>query len=136
MKTILAVILLGVAIGCTPTRTYEVSVRNDTPDPVTLWLTKDGPPAEAGWYTTEQFLAAPPDTLSPGIELPPGKIADTRKRKGKFPKGTNAILLIYRTGALAAAPGGSFPLTVRLAPGRNEMSVVEASGKLAVQPMP
>ena len=136
MKTLLFAILLAVTIGCTPTRTYDITVHNDTPDQVMLWLTKDGPPAEEGWYTTEQFVAAPPTARSSGIQLPAGKIADTGKRKGKFPKGTNAVLLIYRTGAAADAPGGSFPLTVRLAPGRNEMSVVETSGKLSVKPVP
>ena len=94
MKIILVAVLVSIAVGCTPTRTYDVSVENQTPDTVTLWLTKDGPPAEKGWWTTEQFVAQPADTPSPGVQLPSGRTADTGKRKGKFPESTNAILLI------------------------------------------
>src|SRR5688500_7459843 len=135
MKAMLTALLACMIIGCTPTRSYDVSVHNKTSDTVTLWLTKDGPPAEKGWLTTEQFIAAPADTPSPGVQLPAGRIADTGKRKGKFPQGTNAILLIYRTGAAADAPGGSEPLTVRLSPGRNEMAVFDEGGKLIVKPV-
>ena len=134
MKAVITALLACMAIGCTPTRSYDVSVHNKTADTVTLWLTKDGPPAEKGWWTTEQFVAQPPDTRSPGVLLPPSKTADTQKIKGKFPRGTNAILLIYRTGAVAAAPGGSEPLTVRLTPGKNEMNVIEEGGRLRVVP--
>ena len=122
------------ASGCAPTRTYDITVHNETPDPVLLWLTKDGPPAEAGWYTTEQYVAAPIDEISPGITLPAGKTADTGKRKGKFPEGTSAILLIFRTGEIAKLPGQSEPLVIRLAPGRNELTVVEENAKLTVKP--
>ena len=131
----IALILIACALlGCTPTRTYDITVHNETPAPVSLWLTKDGPPAERGWYTTEQFVAAPIDEPSPGIILPAGEIADTGKRKGKFPRGTNAILLIYRTGEIAKLPGQSQPIVIRLIPGRNELTVVEENGKLTTKP--
>jgi hypothetical protein len=132
----LFIVSILIAVGCAPTRTYDVTVHNNTPDPVMLWLTKDGPPAEEGWYTTEQFLQAPPDTPSPGIQLPAGDTADTGKVKGKFPQGTHAILSITRSGEAARVPGGSDPLIIRLAPGKNEITVVEEGGKLMAKPAP
>jgi hypothetical protein len=112
-----------IGVSCTPTQSFDITVQNKTDIPVLLWLTKDGPPAEKGWLTTEQFLAAPEGTPSPGVQLPPGKTADTGKVGGKFPKGTHAILLVYRTGAAAEGPGRSKPIAVQLRPGRNELAV-------------
>ena len=137
MKTIgLLIALATMTVGCAPTRTFDVTVHNKTPQTVMLWLTKDGPPAEKGWWTSEQFVAQPEGTPSPGIQLPPDKTADTGKLKGKFPDGTHAILLVYRTGPAAAVPGGSEPLTIRLAPGKNELAVYDESGKLTAKPAP
>ena len=130
---LLLIALAALAVGCAPTRTFDITVHNKTPETVMLWLTKDGPPAEKGWWTSEQFVAQPEGTPSPGIQLPPDKSADTGKVKGTFPQGTSALLLIYRTGPSAALPGGSEPLTIKLAPGRNELSVHDESGKLTAK---
>ena len=61
--------LLMIAVGCAPTKSFEVTVRNQSDVPVMLWLTKDGPPAEKGWWTPEQFLEAPEGEPSPGVRL-------------------------------------------------------------------
>src|SRR5262245_45536831 len=86
-------------IACSaPKQSYDITVHNKSDVPVLIWLTKDGPPEEKGWLTTEQFLEASPDEPSPGVKLPPQKTADTGKVTGTFPKGTHAILLVFRTG--------------------------------------
>jgi hypothetical protein len=113
----------GASTGCgAPKKSFEITVQNRSELPVMIWLTKNGPPMENGWLTTEQFLAAPEGTRSPGVELPPGKTADTGKVTGTFPDGTDAVLLVFRTGQPAGErrmPG----VTVLLRPGKNHLAV-------------
>jgi hypothetical protein len=116
-------------IGCASSRTYDVTVHNNTQSTLTLWLTKDGGEPEKGWYTPEEFLAAPPDEPSPGIQLEPGKIADTGPVKGHFPSSVHAILSVSRSGE--KHPTGH-PLILHVAPGKNEFDVRESAGKLQV----
>ncbi|MEO6436571.1 MAG: hypothetical protein ABIP55_12540 [Tepidisphaeraceae bacterium] len=129
----IAVSIIALAgVGCTPTKRFDVTVLNKTDVPVMLWLTKDGPPAEKGWLTTEQFLAAPEGTPSPGVELSPHKTADTGKVSGKFPDGTHAVLLVFRTGEPAGQKSPP-PLAVSLRPGKNVLAVsIDEKGGLAV----
>ena len=127
-------LLAGLATGCAgQTKTFNIVVHNNSSLPVTVWLTKDGPPAEKGWYTPDEFLQSAPDERSPGVQLPPGKTADTGNVTGTFPQGTHAVLLVYRAGSTANAPGKSAPLTVPLAPGKSELTVDETDkGQLQV----
>src|SRR5688572_19136145 len=89
----IACLLLMTAAGCA----YQVEVKNQTSEPVTLWLTKDGPPAEEGWYSPEQLAAMPEDgrPLYDLAVVPPGRTATTEKMSGEFPKGTRAVLRVY-----------------------------------------
>jgi hypothetical protein len=132
----LACLFAGIAggIGCTAgsTKSFDVSVHNKSGMPVMLWLSKDGPPPEKGWFTTEQFLEAPPGEPSPGVDLPPDKTANTGKISGKFPEGTHAILEIFanehndRQRSKAAGV-----LTLRLQPGKNDLTVkLDPQGRL------
>src|SRR5688500_3931362 len=89
-------LLIVLPVGCSA-RSYDVTVRNDLNQPITVWLTKSGPPAEANWLSPEQMAIGEntgPGRLS-GVTIPAGKIAETGKVKGKFPKGTSAILRVY-----------------------------------------
>ena len=116
--------LAMLAFGCgAPTKSFDITVQNRSNVPVMIWLTKDGPPAEEGWLTTDQFLAAPEGTRSPGVRLPPDKTAETGKVSGKFPQGTRAVLLVFRTGQPAGERRDP-PLAVRLQPGKNTLEVV------------
>jgi len=128
-------VVILLCIGCAggTKRTYDVVVYNRSDLPVMVWLTKDGPPVEKGWYSPDEFLKAPPDAPSPGVQLPAGKTADTGKVSGTFPGGTNAILLVFRSGVEADRHGPSQPLTVTLHPGKNELAVsTDQSGRLFV----
>ena len=44
--------------GCARTEKFDVSVRNDTSSPLTLALTKDGPPFEHVWAGPEDLAEA------------------------------------------------------------------------------
>ena len=127
-------LLAPLAAGCAgPSKSYNVTVHNNADLPVTLWLTKDGPPPEKGWYTPDEFLQAPPGERSPGVQLPAGKTAHTGNVSGTFPQGTHAVLLIFRAGSSANAPGKSEPLTVPLEPGKSDLAVaVNDKGQLLV----
>ena len=97
MKWIACLMLTFVALGCSNQKSYQVEVRNQMLKPVTLWLTKDGPPREEGWFAPEE-LGEMPETARPGYDLaivPPGKTGYTGKVTGEFPKGTNAVLRVY-----------------------------------------
>ena len=134
MKCFLVALGLALAGGCAgPSRSFDVVVHNQSELPVTLWLTKSGPPQEKGWYTPDEFVKAPPDTPSPGVQLPPGKTADTGNVSGTFPRGTDAILLVYRAGRSADVIGKSEPLLVKLHPGKTELAVnADSTGRLYV----
>jgi len=134
LACLFAGILAGIFAGCAagPTQTYNISVHNKSGMPVMLWLSKDGPPAEEGWLTTEQFLEAPPGDPSPGVTLPPDKTANTGKRSGKFPQGTHAILEVFGNDSTDPARSKTAGvLMLRLQPGKNELTVsLDSQGRL------
>jgi hypothetical protein len=95
---------IGLLGGCTTVgRTVEVTVRNETPEPVVLWLTKDGPPAEVGWLSPGQFaIAYPPDaeadrdlTALPAVLLASGQQVTLGPIEGRFARGANPILRVF-----------------------------------------
>lgn len=137
----LAVVTVA-AVGCGSSKSYQVEVANRTSQPVTLWLTKDGPPKEEGWYAPED-LGAMPENARPGYDLaivPPGKTGYTGKVSGEFPKGTNAVLRVYEGQKELfhlledARVRGSNRADQVLKPGMNKLSVVEHAGRLVVEP--
>ena len=126
--------------GCAPTRTYNVSVRNDLTQPITVWLTKSGPPAERKWLSPEQIARGElPGGPIAGRTLPPGKTAQTGPVKGKFPQGTVAVLRIYLgqhtfDELLAMNRRDSSRVDVTLSPGASSLIVREQNGKLVAEP--
>lgn len=96
--SLLALLLALPAIGCTTTRSYDVTVRNDYTEPMTIWLTKDGPPMETTWLPPEDIAMMrkwPAGVRLKGVVLQPGKTGDL-KATGKFDSGVNAVLRVYR----------------------------------------
>jgi hypothetical protein len=136
MRLIL-LMLLGVVAGCSRTDKFDVSVRNETTGPLTLALTKDGPPFERLWAGPEDLAIESPraDEQHGFVVLPPGKDADV-SIEGKFDSQTRGYLRVYR-GDLAIsdmnAIGKSSPnrLDLMLTPGPNRFVIVDADGKLA-----
>src|SRR5688500_5157788 len=84
-------------VGCgAATHTFDVSVSNDTEEPITVWLTKDGPPYEKSWRSPEDLaIESPAGARVAGVKIPPGQSATTGSMKGKFDEGTLAILRVY-----------------------------------------
>ena len=97
MRTTLLFFLL-IAAGCESyeTRVYDVSVKNDSAGPITIWLTKNGAPFEPGWLAPEEIaIESPkqPEKIIGGVVVPQGKTADTGPRQGRFLSDTRAIFV-------------------------------------------
>ncbi len=113
MKT-LALLLLCCVVGCNDiqTRTYDVTVKNDSTRPLTIWLTKNGPAWEDGWKSPEDIANESPKAVDhiSGVIVPVGKTAFTGKVSGQFAPDTKAILRVYMgekkfLDLLATSPG-------------------------------
>lgn len=129
--------------GCSSAReyTFDVSVKNDSAGPVTIWLTKDGPPLEQGWRSPEQVALRSPghEERIGGVLVPPGKTASTGPIKGKFEPGTFAWLRIYDgkyesfSDLLAVSPRSSKRVDQPLDPGVNQLVVRSRNGRIHVE---
>jgi hypothetical protein len=135
--------VLAAAGGCydMKQRQYQLSVRNDTSRPLTLWLTKDGPPIEAGWRSPEDLEIETPsaDERIAGVVVEPGKTGTAGPVKGEFGPQTNAVLRVYGGATkiaeiLAIGRKSANRLDVVLKPGVNRLVVTDTDGKMAVTP--
>jgi hypothetical protein len=127
--------------GCNPSqKSFQVSVHNDTSAPVTLWLTKDGPPVEEGWMSPEQLASDPEHAKYDLAFVPPGKTGSTPNLSGTFPEGTHAVIRVYKGERELyyilqdEKAGVGVRADYVLKPGDNQLAVVDApDGKLKVE---
>ena len=136
MKLISAAMLALIITGCDSTnKSYSVAVKNQSTRPVTLWLTKDGPPAEEGWLTPEQIVKASRDLKYDLAFVPPGRTGITGTTSGQFPQGTHAVLRVYEgeKEVFDLAKAGEAHCDFVLKPGSNRLRVIERDGQLAVE---
>ncbi|MGN6507159.1 MAG: hypothetical protein ACTHM6_16515 [Tepidisphaeraceae bacterium] len=132
---------LFLVIGCGPTtQSYSLVVHNDSDEPMTVVLCKDGPPMENYWFPPEDIAMmrhAPADVSINGVAIPPGKTID-QTRQGQFDNGTHAVLRIYRGSKnnlqdlLGIGPDSPNRTDLRLRPGSNEV-VIDQNGKASVK---
>jgi hypothetical protein len=123
--------------GCSRTETFNISVRNDTPDPVTLTLAKNGPPFERVWASPEDLAVESPeaDEEHSYLLLPPGREADVPAVTGRFSGGTRGFLRVYRgdldiSDMNAIGPVSPNRLDLPLKPGANRFVVTQSGGRL------
>jgi hypothetical protein len=128
--------------GCAQTRSYQVAVRNETRDPITVGFAKEeGGPFEANWATPEQVAIESPTYVERNwmsVVVPPGKTGVAGPIQGKFDANARAFLRVYgATGELndllAISRGSLRRADVPLAQGKNALVVREEKGKLAVE---
>jgi hypothetical protein len=125
-------------VGCVRTEKFDISVRNDTAGPLTLALTKDGPPYERTWAAPEDLAIESPrandDQPHGFVLLPAGREADV-SIEGKFDGGARGVLRVYR-GDLAISDmnaigrTSSNRLDLTLNPGANRFVIAEKQGRL------
>ncbi len=140
VATILWLIGAMLSVGCSSTKEYSfnITVRNETAGPVTIWLTKEGPPAESGWRSPEQVAIQSPGTEERinGTLVPPGKTAYTPTIKGTFGPGSSAWLRIYDgkyldfSDLLAVSPRSAKRVDQFLYPGVNRLVVKSRNGRI------
>ncbi len=140
MKSMVCVLfVMTLSVGCASS--YQVELKNQTTQAVTLWLTKDGPPPEQGWYSPEQLATMPADlraTYDLAI-VPPGRTATTEPMAGEFPRGTNAVLRVYEGEKELfhiledAKAGRERRIDKTLKKGMNRFVAVERDGRIAVE---
>ena len=144
---VLPLLVASFLVGCSSARTerFDVTVRNDTPRPLTLALVKDGPPYEAAWATPEDFAI---DSSRRREEwagkagrlrgLPPGKTAEVAGLTGQFAAGTRAFLRVYNgdltvSQMLSKAHDSPDRVDVILVPGANDLTVVPDGSAIKVR---
>jgi hypothetical protein len=126
--------------GCaTHSETFDVSVRNNSSQPVTVWLTKIGGPEEEGWRSPESVAInfVVQDERIGGVVVPAGNTATTGKRKAKLDPDSAAVLRVYKgemkmSELLANGKDSPNRADVVLDPGENRLIVTETAGKITV----
>jgi hypothetical protein len=122
--------------GCARTEKFEITVRNDTGGPVTIALTKDGPPFERVWAGPEDLAIESPkaDEQHGYLMLPAGKEGEVAVA-GKFDRGTRGYVRVYRgdlqiSDMIAIGPVSPNRLDVPLRPGANRIVIGQSQGRL------
>jgi hypothetical protein len=135
-------VLAALLVGCAQTHSYQVAVRNETADPITVGFAKqEGGPFEPHWASPEDIAIESPHDSQRGwdsVVVPPGKTGVAGPVEGKFDSTAKAFLRVYAgTGELnellSISRGSPRRADVLLAPGRNALIVKEHEGKLTVE---
>ncbi len=136
-----SILLLGALTACSGTHTdrFDVSVKNDLDKPITLFLTKSGPPLEDGWWSPEDlsFRTAAGDESIVGQVIDPGRTAASGPIEGTFDRGSMPYLRIYAgkhslPDLLATSGGHPDRLDIPLPVGKTEWIVNRREGRLIV----
>ena len=140
LKALAAIVALASVVvvgGCARTETFNITVRNDTPSPVTLALTKDGPPFERVWAAPEELAVESPqaDEQHSYLLLPAGREADVPAVTGRFDGGTRGYLRVYRgdlgiSDMSAISRNSPNRLDLPLQPGANRFVIGDVNGRL------
>ena len=133
----LSVVGCATAVGCARAERFDIVVRNDTRDPLTLALTKDGPPFERLWASPEDLAIESPraDEAHGYVVLRPDGEAEVSV-EGRFDRGTRGYLRVYRgdlpiSDMNAIGPASPNRLDLPLRPGPNRFVIGDAGGRLA-----
>lgn len=123
------------------TRSFDVTVKNASSKPVTIWLCKDGPAWENGWKSPEDLAIEKPtaDERINGMIVMPGESMGTGNMKGKFAAETNAILRVYvgqrkLSELLAMSRGNPDRVDAVLGRGVNSLVIVDNGPGIKVGP--
>ena len=137
--------LIGLACllaGCAQQRTFQVAVRNETTQPITVGFAKEeGGPFEPAWATPEEVAIGTPSYAEhnwDSVEVPPGRTGVAGPIAGKFDGNARAFLRVYAaTGKLedliAISRSSPHRADVLLSPGRNAIIVRVENDRLVAQ---
>ena len=131
-------------VGCAETRTFQLAVRNETGQPLTCGVTKEGGKYERQWRSPEQAVVRTTGADERGwdsVVVPPGETRSAGPVKGNFSGGAAAILRVYAgdlklSDVLAISRGSPGRVDVPLEEGRNAIIIRDAGGKLTYDRVP
>jgi hypothetical protein len=135
MRTIAAILMTCLLVGCARTETYQVTLTNRTDGPITFGLVKQGEPFEVKWAPPDiaATYGAQPDPEMWG-SIGAGKTAVSKPEKGRFASSAGAYLRIYEgkldlAGVMAVSRGSSTRADILLTPGQNHITASIEGGK-------
>jgi uncharacterized lipoprotein len=138
------VLLVSLLAGCAQTRRYNVQVLNQTAEPITVGLAKEGGPFEQGLASPEAAALSTPssdENVWRSTVVGPGRIADTRV-EGKF-DGRSALLVRVYAGkrtlsdVLSISRGSTerSETVLQPEPALNKLVVTRQSGRIQIDPV-
>ena len=120
-----------------PKATFQVAIRNDTKDPLSVGLIKIGGEVEAGWDGPEHIAMHAPVLADRkwGTLVKPGEVVTLGPQSGTFVEGTHAILRVYAANAtvdelLGFSRTDSGRLDIMLWPGPSAYTIDRRDGGL------
>ena len=138
MKQLLVLSLLLLP-ACTSavTKTFQISVKNETVRPLSLGLVKNGPPTEDGWIAPHEVAMMAPQLADRhwGWVLAPGETKTFGPHSGKFEAQTQAILRVYAgeptiDEAISFSKDDPERLDIYLWPGKSAYVIRFGAGRL------
>ena len=137
MRTHTAIALLVLATGCAHTQTYQVELKNQTHEAVTIGLVKEGDPFERQWVSPEDAaIHGEAPSAANWAAIPSEKTADTGPVQGRFKRNARAVLRVYQgklslAEILAVSRGQRNRLDIPLHPGLNHVVVSDEDGRFS-----
>ena len=130
--------------GCADTRTYQIAVRNETSQPITIGVAKEGGKYEPQWASPEDaalHTESHDERAWQSVVVPKGKTGYTGPLKGSFSGGAEAKLRVYGgdlllSDVLAVSHGSPSRVDVPLSPGRNAIIIHDRLGRLDYERVP
>ena len=130
--------------GCARTRTYQIAVRNESSQPITIGVAKEGGKYDPQWASPEDAALHTESHNERGwqsVVVPKGKTGYARPLKGKFPSGDEPMLRVYAgdlllSDVLAVSHGSPSRVDVPLSPGRNAIIIHDRLGRLDYERVP
>ena len=132
-------VLALLLVGCAEKHTFQIAVRNETSEPLTAGLAKEGGKYEAQWASPEEAVLHTTGDDERGwdsVVVPPGETRSAGPVTGDFSGGAIAMLRVYKgdlklSDVLAISRGSPNRLDIALDEGRNAIIVRDEAGKLA-----
>jgi len=129
---------LLVLAGCADNRTYQIAVRNETKQPLTVGVTKEGGKYEPQWRTPEEAVVRSygnDEKAWDSVVVPPGETRSAGPVTGDFSGGAAAFLRVYAgelglSDVLSISRDSPSRVDVPLEPGRNAIIIRDQGGKL------
>jgi hypothetical protein len=130
---------ISLLVGCQSTYTANISVaiKNESEQPVTVWITKTGE-RNSDWLAPEDLAMAPKPEMINGVVIPPGKTGELGPMKGRFEADAVPVLRVYAghldyDHMLATSVESTLRVDVTLSDGINRLKVLRGA-KLDVVP--